>query len=192
MGSFHSAKLSFCIEACILEPLQVRATIPQSALDAVRQFYNYITGYRQLGIPHGPARKALETLMSKRLVRELDSLSECNDDYFRRYGEILCAKTIKAAIPWGDEGLFTGLNDSATPSTFRILGSRSIGENRVDVLIAFKDDWGDSQGDVTAIRENSRWVIDDYIAMYENDELHRLSAGYPECKGGEWVGEPAY
>jgi hypothetical protein len=28
--------------------------------------------------------------------------------------------------------------------------------------------------------------------MYENDELSRLSAGYPECKGGQWVGEKPY
>ena len=88
--------------------------------------------------------------------------------------------------------MFTGPNDAATPSTFRILGSRSVGENRADVLIAFKEDWGDSEGDVTAILENNRWVIDDYVAMYENDELRRLSAGYPERKGGQWVGEPVY
>jgi hypothetical protein len=191
-GSSHSTKLAFCIEACILEPLQVRANTPRSALDAVRLFYTYITRYHQSGIPHGPARKVLGPLMSKRLAQELDSLSACNDDYFRRYGEILRAKTIKPAIPWGEEGLFTGPNDAATPSTFRILGSRSVGENRVDVLIAFKEDWGDSQGDVTAIRENNRWVVDDYVAMYENDELQRLSAGYPECKGGKWVGEIPY
>jgi hypothetical protein len=32
-------------------------------------------------------------------------------------------------------------------------------------------------------------VIDDYLAMYENDELTRLSDGYPECKNGQWVEE---
>ena len=78
------------------------------------------------------------------------------------------------------------------PPSFRIISSRSVGENRVDVLIAFKEDWGDSEGDVTAILENNRWVIDDYVAMYGNDELRRLSAGYSECKDGRWVGEPAY
>jgi hypothetical protein len=192
MGSFHSTKLEFCIEACILERLQVRANAPRSALDAVRVFYTYITRYQQLGIPHARARKALGPLLSKRLAQELDGLQACDDDYYRRYGEILRANTYKPATPWLEEGLFTGPNDAATPSTFRILGSRFVGENRVDTLIAFKEDWGDSQGDVTAIRENNRWVIDDYVAMYENDELRRLSAGYPECKGGQWVGEPAY
>ena len=189
MGSFHSTKLAFCVEACILEPLQVHSNAPQSALDAVRVFYTYITKYQQLGIPHGPTRKALGPLISKRLAQELDSLHACDDDYYRRYGEILRANTYKPATPWLEEGLFTGPDDAATPSTFRILGSRSVGEDRVDVLIAFKEDWGDSEGDVTAILENNRWVIDDYVTMYMNDDLQRLSAGYSECKRDQWVGE---
>jgi hypothetical protein len=68
----------------------------------------------------------------------------------------------------------------------------SIPGSSVDVLIAFKEDWGDSEGDVTAILENNHWVIDDYVAMYENEDLQRLSAGYSECKGGQWVGETPY
>jgi hypothetical protein len=191
MGSFH-AKVAFCIEACILEPLQVRSNTPRSALDAVRVFYTYITKYQQLGIPSGRAKKALWPLLSKRLARQLDSLEACDKDYYRRYGEILRANTYKPATPWLEDGLFTGPNDAATPRTFRILGSRAVGDNRVDVLIAFKEDWGDSEGDVTAILENNRWVIDDYVAMYENDELQRLSAGYSECKVGQWVGETPY
>ena len=188
MGSFH-AKVAFCIEACILEPLQVRSNAPRSALDAVRVFYTYITKYHQLGIPYGRAKKALWPRMSRRLAQELDSLWACNDDYYRRFGEILRAKTYKPGTPWLEEGLFTGPDDTATPRTFRILGSRAIGDNRVDVLIAFKEDWGDSEGDVTASLENNRWVIDDYVTMYMNDDLQRLSAGYSECKGGQWVGE---
>ena len=192
MGAFHSTKLAFCIEACILEPLHVRNNAPQSAIEAVRVFYTYITRYQQLGIPHGRAKKALWPLLSKRLAQQLDSLEACDEEYYRRYGAILRTKTIKPATPWLEDGLFTGANDAATPSTFRILRSRSVGENRVDVLIAFKEDWGEPEGDVTAILENSRWVIDDYVAMYGNDELLRLSAGYPECKGGQWVGEIPY
>jgi hypothetical protein len=188
MGPFH-AKVAFCIEACILEPLQVRSNAPRSALDAVGVFYTYITRYQQLGIPHESARKALWPLLSKRLAQQLDSLEACDEDYYRRYGEILRANTYKPATPWLEEGLFTGPDDAATPRIFRILGSRAVGEKRVDVLIAFKEDWGDSEGDVTAILENNHWVIDDFVAMYANDDLQRLSAGYSECKGGQWVGE---
>src|SRR5208282_205589 len=178
-GSFH-AKVAFCIEACVLEPLTVRSNVPRSALDAVRLFYTYITRHQQLGIPHGPAQKALWPLLSKRLAQLLDSLEACDEDYYRRYGEILRANTIKPDTPWLEEGLFTGPDDAATPRTFRILGSRAIGDKRVDILIAFKEDWGDSEGDVTAILENNRWVIDDYVTMYMNDDLQRLSAGYSQ------------
>ena len=200
-GSFHSTKVVFCMEACILAPLQVRSNAPQSALDAVRVFYTYITRYQQLGIPYGRARKTLWPLMSKRLAEELDGLGACDEDYYRRYGDILRANTYKPATPWLEEGLFTGPNDAATPSIFRILGSRAIGENRVDVELGFTTkqtyspgldlppSYDHFEGDVTAILENNRWVIDDYVAMYGNDELRRLSGGYPECKGGRWVGE---
>ena len=188
MGSFH-AKVAFCIEACILEPLQVRSNTPRSALDTVRAFYTYTTRHHWLGIPHGREEKALRPLLSKRLAQQLESLEACDKDYYQRYGEFLRANTYKSGLPWLEDGLFTGPNDAATPRAFRILSSRAIGENRVDVLIAFKEDWGDSEGDVTAILENNRWVIDDYVSMYENDELRRLSAGYAQCKGGQWVGE---
>jgi hypothetical protein len=192
MGSFQSTKLAFCIEACIVEPLQVRSNAPQSAIDAVRVFYTHITRYRQLGPPYGRARKALWPLMSKRLAQELDSLWACDDDYYRRFGDFLSANTYKPATPWLEDGLFTGPNDAATPRTFRIIRSIAIGQNRVDVLIAFKQDWGDSEGNVTAILENGRWVVDDYVSMYENSELRPLSDGFPECEGGLWVGETPY
>jgi len=203
MGSFH-AKVAFCIEACILEPLQVRSNAPRSALDAVRVFYTHITRNQQLGIPYGGAKKALWPLLSKRLARQLDSLEACDEDYYRRYGAILRANTYKPATPWLEEGLFTGPNDAATPSIFRILSSKAIGDNRVDVELEFttKQTYSPDlglppsyeryEGVVTAILENNRWVIDDYVAMYENDDLQRLSAGYSECKGGQWVGEKTY
>jgi hypothetical protein len=192
VGFFRSSKLAFCIEACILKPLSVRNDAPPSALEAVRVFYTDITKFHSSGIPSGRVRKSLWPLLSNRLAQEIDGLGACEKDYFRRYGEILRVHTLKPAIPWGEVGLFTGPNDASTPPTFRILGSRSVGENRVDALLAFKEDWGESEGLVTVILENGHWLIDDYVAMYENDELTRLSAGYSQCKDGGWVGQPAY
>jgi len=186
-GSFRST-VAFCIEACVLEPLQVRSNTPRSALDAVDAFYTYITRYQQLGIPYGRKEKALRPLLSKRLAQQLENLEACNKDYYRRYGAILRANTYKPATPWLENGLFTGPNDAATPRAFRILSSRAIGENRVDVELSFTTDF-DFEGVVTAILENNRWVIYDYVAMYENDDLRRLSAGFSDCKGGQWVGE---
>ena len=197
-GSFHY-NTTFCIEACILEPLRVRSNAPQSAIEAVRVFYTYITKYRPLGIPEGRARKALWPLLSKRLVQELNGLQGCDDDYYRRYGDVLKANQYKPATPWLEEGLFSGPNEAASPIKFSILGSKTIGEKRVDVHLRFTlrnyccDHpvlYDHSEGVVTVILENNRWVIDDFVWLDGNDELLRLSDGYRECKGGQWVGEP--
>lgn len=194
-GSFQY-KAAFCIEACILAPLRVHNDVSQAALDAVRVFYTYITKYRPLGIPY--PRKILWPLLSKRLAQELDSLRACDDDYYRRYGDILKANQYKPSTPWLEEGLFSGPNEAAGPMKFSILSSRAIGENRADVHLKFtlKEACCDKlvaqeryEGVVTVILESNRWVIDDFVSMYENDELLRLSDGYSECKDGQWVGE---
>jgi len=198
-GIFRSTRAGFCIEACILQPLRVGSNVPQSAIDAVRVFYTRITRYRPLGLPYGNAKRALWPLLSKRLVEDLDSLQACGDDYYRRYGEILRRNTYKGAIPWQEDGLFTGPNDAATPLRFSIVSSRAIGENRVDVQLRFPEpnnccgrptSYYYTDGVVTVILENNRWVVDDFVAMYENDDLTRLSDGYAECKAGRWIGEP--
>lgn len=198
-GTFSSTKAGFCIEACVLQPLRVHTNTSQSALDAVRVFYTYITKYRPLGIPH--PKKVLWPLLSRRLAQELDSLEACDDDYYRRYGEILKTNQYKPATPWLEEGLFSGPNEAAGPMKFSILSSRTIGENRVDVHLKFtlKEACCDKlaaqeryEGVVTVILENNRWVIDDFVPMYGNDELLRLSDGFSVCKGGQWVGEKPY
>ena len=199
-GSFRY-KAEFCIEACILEPLPVHSNTSRTALDAVRVFYTYITKYQPLGIPEGTAKKALWPSLSKRLVRDLDGLQACDGDYYRRYGDILKANQYKPATPWLEEGLFSGPNEAASPMKFTILSSRAIGENRVDVHLRFtlKEACCDRlvaqeryEGVVTVILESNQWVIDDFVPMYGNDELLRLSDGYPQCKDGQWVGEKPY
>jgi hypothetical protein len=194
-GTYRSAKAAFCIEACIVEPLRVHSNTSQSALDAVRVFYTYITRFHPIGIPQGRAKKALWPLLSKRLVQELDSLQACEDDYYRSYGDILRANQYKPATPWLEDGLFSGPIEAAGPRKFSILSSKAIGDNRVDVHLRLTGDPASSDhfdGVATVILENDRWVIDDFVAMYANDELIRLSDGYPECKRGQWVGETPY
>ena len=170
----------------------------QSALDAVRVFYTYITRYKPLGIPQGRVKKVLLPLLGKRLVQELDSLQACEDDYYRRYGDILRANHYKPETPWLEQGLFSGPNEAASPMKFSILSSKTIGDNRVDIHLGFTHkqiyccgyptSYEHYEGVVTVILENNRWVIGDFVALYEHDDLVRLSDGYPQCKGGQWVG----
>jgi hypothetical protein len=95
------------------------------------------TRYQQLGISYGRAKKALWPLLSKRLAQQLDSLEADDEDYYRHYGGVLRTNIYKTATPCLKEGLFSDPNDAATPRIFRILGSRAIGENRVDVELGF-------------------------------------------------------
>jgi hypothetical protein len=199
--SFRSTKAAFCIEVCVRgpvpSPIRVHSDASQSALDAVRVFYTHITRYQPLGIPQGRAKKALWPLLSKRLVQELDSLQACEDDYYRRYGDFLRANQSKSSTPWLEDGLFSGPNEAASPMKFSILSSKFIRDNRVDVQLGFTHkqtyccgyppSYEHYEGVVTAILENNRWVIGDFVALYENDALLRLSDGYPQCKGGQWV-----
>jgi hypothetical protein len=205
-GSFRSMETAVCIEVCIPGrlPGQLHSNRSRAALDAVRVSYTYITKYQPLGIPDGRAKKVLWPLLSKRLVQELDSLQACDDDYYHRYGAMLRANQYKPATPWLEEGLFSGPDEAASPMKFSILGSTAIGENRVDVHLRFTHKqtyccgyptaYEHYEGVVTVILESHRWLIDDFVAL-ENRALLRLSDGYPECKGGQWVdspGEPPY
>jgi hypothetical protein len=183
------------------EPGQEHRNSGRSPLEVVRVFYTYVTTYRPLGIPIGRAKKALWPLMSKRLVRELDTLQSCDDDYYHRYGDYLRANRYKPATPWLEDGLFSGPNEAASPSKFSILGSKTVGENRVEVHLRFTHkqthccgyptQYDHYEGVATVILEDGRFVIDDFVALDGATSLNRLSDGYPQCKGGQWVDAPA-
>src|SRR5258708_19843041 len=71
--------------------------------------------------------------MSKRLVRQLDTLQSCEDDYYKHYGDYLRANKFKPTLGWLEYGLFSGPDVAASPSKFSILSSKTDGEHRVHV-----------------------------------------------------------
>jgi len=181
------------------EPGQEQRNSGRSPVEVVQVFYTYVTAYRPLGIPKGRAKTALWPLISKRLVRELETLQSCEDDYFRRYGGYLRANQFKPGIGWLEDGLFSGPNEAASPLKFSILSSKTVGENRVDVHLRFthkqtyccgySPQYEHYEGVVTVVLEDDRYVIDDFVALGATP-LVRLSDGYRGCKGGQWVGRP--
>ena len=195
----------FCLLLCGVASGQNAATKSEqdnpgrSAVDVVRVFYTDITTYRPLGIPKGRAKKTLWLLMSKRLVRQLDTLQSCEDDYYKHYGDYLRANKFKPTLGWLEYGLFSGPNEAASPSKFAILSSKTVGENRVDVHLRFTykqthccgypPSYEHYEGIVTVILEGGRFVIDDFTPLDLTRPI-RLSDGYAECKAGQWVGRP--
>jgi hypothetical protein len=185
--------------AAKLEPGQEQRNSGRSPVEVVRVFYAYVTTYRPLGIPREPAKTALWPLISQRLVRELETLQSCEDDYFRRFGEYLRANQFKPGIGWLEDGLFSGPNEAASPSKFSILSSKTVGENRVDVHLRFTHkqtyccgyppQYEHYEGVVAVVLEDHRYVIDDFVALGVTP-LVRLSDGYAGCQGGQWVGRP--
>lgn len=206
-GSFRSAKVAFCIENCLRNKVSAvdlavskdQNTISQTAIETVRVFYTSVVRYRPLGLPEGDAKRVLWPLLSKRLAQELTSLEACENDYYSRYGEQLRKNHFKPAIPWLEEGLFSGGDEEANPASFTILGGEMIGTNRVEVHLrfAFVDtDFGhhndfEYEGIATVLLEDGRFVVDDFVSLDRNYKLHHLSEGYSECKGGRWVGVTA-
>ena len=192
--------LASFLVAAVMAVGQTPTSVSKSALNTVRVFYSRVTRYRPLGIPRGRAKKVLWPLLSKRLVHELDSLQACEHDYYRRYGDDLRANQYKPATPWLEEGLFSGPNEAASPMRFSILKSKTIGEHRVNVHLRFAHkqtyccghptSYEHYEGVATVTFENNQWVIDDFLALYENNDALRLSDGFPQCKGGRWIGRP--
>jgi hypothetical protein len=180
------------------EPGQEQRNSGRSPVEVVRVFYTYVATFRPLGIPKGRAKTALWPLISKRLVRELETLQSCEDDYFSRYGEYLHANQFKPGIGSSEDGLFSGPNEAASPSRFTILSSKTVGENRVDVHLRFTHkqtyccghppQYEHYEGVATVVLEEDRYVIDDFVALGVTP-LARLSDGYAGCKGGQWVGQ---
>ncbi len=124
------------------------------------------------------------------MVRELDTLQSCEDDYFRRYGEYLRANQFKPGVGWLGDGLFSGSNEAASPSRFSILSSKTFEENKVDVHLRFTHkqtyccgnppQYEHYEGVVTAILEGDRFVVDDFVAL-DVTPLIRLSPHLAVC-----------
>jgi len=143
--------------------------------------------------------------MSKRLVKQLDTLQLCENDYYKRNGETLRVNQFKPTIGWLEQGLFSGWDEAASPMKFSVLSSTEK-KDKVDVHLRFTHKqtyccgkptaYEHYEGIVTVIREDGRFVIDDYVPLADDDrsgELNPtepLSKGYAECKDGTWVGLP--
>jgi hypothetical protein len=184
------------------------------ATSVVHRFYATVIKHHPIGIPTGAAKDALWPLLSRRLVRRLDLLQACEDDYFRRNQRLLNPEPragdpyppaiLKPAIGWLEYGLFSGGNENALPAEISVRGVDAVGRDtfRVRVQFTYRDTFetygrppDESNtfqwpGVVVVVRAQNGYRIDDYLPVdAESGKTSTpLSEDFPECKSGRWVG----
>jgi hypothetical protein len=163
----------------LLLAVTITLTSPEAA---VREFSARYMKVNDTWLFDAKEAKAFEPLLSKRLLRKLADLRECQKDWYRQQPKDTTDKP-----PYVDCCLFSGIPEGL-PSAFAIVSIEALPDGRMKVLADFtwKDDrdsetWRDAY---IVAKENGRWVIDDFDAR--NDGL-LLSESYEDCASGKYV-----
>lgn len=180
--------------------LNVTVSIPVNAETrfaeaAVRKFYKHVVARHPLGIPRGSDRELLWPLMTRRLVRILQTAAACEDDYFRRNTCSSC----KPQFSWLEFGLFSGGNEEALPAEIEIVDSESIAPKsfRITVKFTYRETFAtygrppnpenhfEWLGQVIVDCSKKSCLIDDFS---RKDYDFTLSTSFIGCDGSRWVG----
>ena len=167
----------------MLTSLLLSVTITLTSPEAVVR--EFCTRYMKAGdtsLFDAKEAKAFEPLLSKRLLKKIADLHECQNDWYRQQPKDTTDKP-----PYVDCCLFSGIPDGL-PSAFTIVSTEKLPDGRVKVLAGFTwrdDQYADTWRDAYIVtQENGRWVIDDFIARNEGEPL---TAGYKDCVSGKYV-----
>jgi hypothetical protein len=165
---------------------------------AVRQLYAYVVAHHPLGIPTGADKEALWPLLSRRLVRQLETARACEDDYHRKH-----SVDGKPAFGWLETGLFSGSDEQALPNEVKVERTESRdGAVRVYLHFTYRETsathgrepdhatafhW---RGAAIAKLEGGHFVVDDVLVFKDNSTTidSRLSQMFSGCSGPKWIG----
>lgn len=76
--------------------------------DVVQKLYDEVVTHHPLGVPHGAAKTAIWPLLSKRLIKALETRNACDLDWARRHRN---ANPPEKAPGFYEDGLFSGSNE---------------------------------------------------------------------------------
>jgi hypothetical protein len=168
--------------------------------------------------PDGLMRKkdfdAIQPFLSEDLIKRIRVAGECEKDYFRQY-PYNPAEPMKPPFAWMETGLFSGSNEQALPSWFRVHHAVKQKDGSYQVRVTLKE-WDDfnkypqPRGPeydwtwemmVFVIRDGDHYVVNDVFypeihsdhdePRYPTVEETRLSQLLAiGCKDGKWVGYP--
>jgi hypothetical protein len=166
--------------------------VPKQAEAMVRSLYREVISRHQLGIQSDAKMQIFRPYLSKALLHRIDLAIACSEDWDRQNPD----PNLKPELAWLELGLFTGVNERASPRAFHIERAQSEGDGSFRVYVRLT--WGaPPDGPVIwrvaaiVVRQDGRFVVDDVI--YLKDEELEIESRLSEwltagCDGPRWVG----
>ncbi|MEO5685753.1 MAG: hypothetical protein ABIR54_00185 [Burkholderiaceae bacterium] len=157
-----------------------------------QKLYAQVLSRHPIGAIKGTDMTVFAPFLSKALRHRMDLTADCEADFFRKNPRT----DLKPTFGWLELGPFSGGDERAAPSAFRVGKARPVakGVARVYVTLTYAEtnepDWS-WQVAVDVGREEGRYVVRDVLYLKDKDvssdyKLSRvLSAG---CDGPRWVG----
>jgi hypothetical protein len=159
----------------------------------VSSLYRNVVANHPLGIPRGTKMKVFRPYLTKALRDRIDAAWACSEDWLRRNSP---PPIEKAPFAWPEEGLFSGPNERASPTDFRI--ERTVlekdGSFRVYVRLALKDAPPEIWRVAAVVVQEGGRLVDDVIYLEDENNTFesRLSADLSAgCDGSHWIGNEA-
>jgi hypothetical protein len=156
----------------------------------VRSLYREIVARHPVGIPHGDDREHIAPYLSRNLITRIDTTRACERDYFRQHPD----PHLKPPFDWLEMGLFSGGNEEALPTAFRLNKTEPSKDGGFRVYLALT--YGQPTSlkwhvAVVVVPKNEHFVVDDVIL--QNDATADGALSVSEilthgCDGPRWIG----
>ncbi len=158
----------------------------------VQNLYAQVISRHPIGVIKGDDMSVFAPLIGRALRHRIDLTADCEADYFRQHPET----DVKPHFGWLELGLFSGGDETAAPSAFRVERTRPVKQGVVRVYVTLTHAETNAPGwtkpvAVDVAREQGRYVVEDVIYLKGKNNRSDiwlskvLAAG---CNGARWVG----
>jgi len=168
----------------------------------VVELYKQIVVRKPIGIPPKTANRTIWRLLSRDLTECINTALACAKDWNRQYPDL----NLKPEFDWLEFGLFSGGNEHALPSRFRVRRTvkQKDGSYQVQVKLTYKETF-ETYGRPPDPKNTFDWDIIAFViwdgygfavndVSYAKDQPHEAGLRLSQllshgCKGGKWVGD---
>lgn len=171
-------------------------------IENVEKLYGEIVAHHPIGIPAGVKLATIEPYLSKRLVQQLQTAQECQNDYSRQHP--IASGMSKPS--WLKSGLFSGEGDHSSPVDASVQRKEKqndgsfliyLGLEPTEALIDLGHERRGFHGgyswlvEAHVISEKEQFVVDD-VRIFDDfpaqGPSHLLSDSFTGCDGPHWTG----